>query len=120
MLPGMVALSSMTICFGGTTFSLCGQRLFTKTLQEMLLLPVHPLALAIKTASMGLRERGVFAPVPVSLVCGAGAGKPWRWPSALPVLANLLACRTERRPATSHISHINRVKVCRCVLASAY
>ncbi len=65
MLPGMVALSSMTICFGGTTFSLCGQRLFTKTLQEMLLLPVHPLALAIKTVvyllpltytSMGLRS----------------------------------------------------------------
>ncbi|MEB3335969.1 MAG: ABC transporter permease, partial [Leptolyngbyaceae bacterium] len=45
MLPGMVALSSMVISFGGTTFSICGDRLFTKTFEEMLLLPVHPLAL---------------------------------------------------------------------------
>jgi len=208
MLPGMAALSSMTICFGGTTFSLCGERLFTKTFEEMLLLPVHPLALylgkmlagivrglmtsgsallvaiaftgklwsflnplfllvlalncavfsglgvivglrvrslenvglynnflivpmsflggtffdptalpvAIKAVvyllpltytSMGLRERGVFAPVPVSLVCCAGAGKLWRWPSALPVLASSLAYRTERRLAARHTGDIN-------------
>ncbi|ARV62355.1 ABC transporter permease [Nostocales cyanobacterium HT-58-2] len=45
LLPGMVALSSMTISFGGTTFSICGDRLFTKNFEELLLVPVHPLAL---------------------------------------------------------------------------
>ncbi|MBI4782949.1 MAG: ABC transporter permease [Oscillatoriophycideae cyanobacterium NC_groundwater_1537_Pr4_S-0.65um_50_18] len=45
ILPGMVALSSMTISFGGTTFSICGERLYSKTFEEILLLPVHPLAL---------------------------------------------------------------------------
>ncbi|MFM7794549.1 MAG: hypothetical protein ACKO90_43000, partial [Microcystis panniformis] len=42
---GMVALSSMAISFGGTTFSICGDRLFSKTFEELLLLPVHPLSL---------------------------------------------------------------------------
>jgi ABC-2 type transport system permease protein len=45
ILPGMVALSSMTISFGGTTFSICGERLYAKTFEEILLLPVHPLSL---------------------------------------------------------------------------
>lgn len=45
MLPGMVALSSMTISFSGTVFSICGERIYTKTFEELLLLPVHPLAL---------------------------------------------------------------------------
>ncbi|HEY9697343.1 MAG TPA: ABC transporter permease [Trichocoleus sp.] len=45
ILPGMVALSSMTISFGGTTFSICGERLYSKTFEEVLLLPVHPMAL---------------------------------------------------------------------------
>lgn len=45
ILPGMVALSSMTISFGGTTFSICGERLYSKTFEEVLLMPVHPLAL---------------------------------------------------------------------------
>ncbi|NEO96846.1 MAG: ABC transporter permease, partial [Moorea sp. SIO3G5] len=31
ILPGMVALSSMTISFAGTTFSICGERLYSKT-----------------------------------------------------------------------------------------
>ncbi len=44
MLPGMVALSSMTISFAGTTFSICGDRLFSKTFEELLLTPIHPLA----------------------------------------------------------------------------
>lgn len=45
ILPGMVALSSMTISFGGTTFSICGERLYSKTFEEILLLPVHPMSL---------------------------------------------------------------------------
>ncbi|WP_366854076.1 hypothetical protein [Microcoleus sp. PH2017_22_RUC_O_B] len=31
MLPGMVALSSMTVSFTGAVFSICGERLFSKT-----------------------------------------------------------------------------------------
>ncbi len=45
ILPGMAALSSMTISFGGTTFSICGDRLYSKTFEEMLLAPISPLAL---------------------------------------------------------------------------
>ena len=54
ILPGMVALSSMTISFGGTTFSICGDRLFTKTFEELLLLPVHPLALHLGKMLAGI------------------------------------------------------------------
>jgi len=42
----MVALSSMTISLWHHVF-FCGDRLFTKTFEEMLLVPVHPLALHI-------------------------------------------------------------------------
>jgi ABC-2 type transport system permease protein len=52
MLPGMVALSSMTVSFTGTVFSICGERLFTKTFEELLLLPVHPLALHAGTQKL--------------------------------------------------------------------
>ena len=45
ILPGMVALSSMVISFGGTTFSICGERLFTNIFEEMLLFPIHPLSM---------------------------------------------------------------------------
>jgi len=45
ILPGMVALSSMTISFGGTTFSICGDRLYSKTFEELLMMPIHPLAM---------------------------------------------------------------------------
>ncbi|AFY74588.1 ABC-type multidrug transport system, permease component [Synechococcus sp. PCC 7502] len=47
ILPGMVALSGMTISFGGTTFSICGDRLYSKTFEEMLMMPIHPLAMHI-------------------------------------------------------------------------
>jgi len=50
----MIALSSMTISFGGTTFSICGDRCFTKTFEEMLLVPVHPLALYIGKMLAGI------------------------------------------------------------------
>lgn len=59
ILPGMVALSSMTISFGGTTFSICGDRLFTKTFDELLLLPVHPLALHLGKMTAGI-ARGLM------------------------------------------------------------
>jgi ABC-type multidrug transport system permease subunit len=54
ILPGMVALSSMAISFGGTTFSICGDRLFSKTFEELLLLPVHPLALYLGKMFAGI------------------------------------------------------------------
>ncbi len=54
MLPGMVALSSMTISFAGTVFSICGERIYTKTFEELLLLPVHPLALHLGKMTAGI------------------------------------------------------------------
>lgn len=54
ILPGMVALSSMTICFVGTTFSICGDRLFTKSFEELLLVPVNPLSLYLGKMLAGI------------------------------------------------------------------
>lgn len=59
ILPGMVALSSMVISFGGTTFSICGDRLFTKTFEELMLMPIHPFILGRSLSvfsSTGLRR----------------------------------------------------------------
>ena len=67
MLPGMVALSSMTISFSGTTFSICGDRLFTKTFEEMLLVPIHPLALHLGKMLAGI-VRGLMTSGSVILV----------------------------------------------------
>jgi ABC-type multidrug transport system permease subunit len=67
ILPGMVALSSMVISFGGTTFSICGERLFTKTFEEMLLYPIHPLALHLGKMLAGIL-RGLLTAASVILV----------------------------------------------------
>lgn len=67
ILPGMVALSSMAISFGGTTFSICGDRLFTKTFEELLLVPVHPLALYLGKVLAGI-ARGLMTSASVILV----------------------------------------------------
>ncbi|MBD2071624.1 ABC transporter permease [Leptolyngbya sp. FACHB-671] len=67
ILPGMVALSSMTISFGGTTFSICGERLYTKTFEEILLLPVHPLALFLGKMLAGV-VRGLMTSASVILI----------------------------------------------------
>ena len=67
ILPGMVALSSMTISFGGTTFSICGERLYSKTFEEMLLLPVHPMALFLGKMLAGV-VRGLLTSSSVILI----------------------------------------------------
>jgi len=67
ILPGMVALSSMTISFGGTTFSICGERLYSKTFEEILLLPVHPLALFLGKMLAGV-VRGLLTSVSVLVI----------------------------------------------------
>lgn len=67
ILPGMVALSSMAISFGGTTFSICGDRLFNKNFEELLLLPVHPLALHLGKMTAGV-IRGLMTAASVILV----------------------------------------------------
>jgi len=67
ILPGMVALSSMAICFVGTTFSICGDRLYSKTFEEMLLMPVHPLALHLGKAGAGI-VRGLLTAFSVIVV----------------------------------------------------
>lgn len=87
ILPGMVALSGMAISFAGTTFSICGARLFTRTFEEILILPVHPLSLHI-----GKMLGGVMRGLITSLgVLGVGVMFTGAWgllhPLALLVLA---------------------------------
>jgi ABC-2 type transport system permease protein len=74
ILPGMVALSSMTISFGGTTFSICGERLYTKTFEEILLLPVHPLSLFLGKMLAGV-VRGLMTSASVLLIALLVTGK---------------------------------------------
>lgn len=91
MLPGMVALSSMAISFGGTTFSICGERLFTKTFEEMMLVPVHPLALHLGKMLAGI-VRGLLTSGSVILVAILFTGQVWSFLNPLFLLVLVLNC----------------------------
>ncbi len=91
ILPGMVALSSMVISFGGTTFSICGDRLFTKTFEEMLLYPVHPLALHLGKMLAGIL-RGMMTAASVIVVAVLFTGKWLSFLNPLFLLLLLLNC----------------------------
>lgn len=91
ILPGMVALSSMVISFGGTTFSICGDRLFTKTFEEMMLYPVHPLALHLGKMLAGI-VRGLMTAASVILVAILFTGKIWSFLNPLFLLVLVLNC----------------------------
>jgi ABC-2 type transport system permease protein len=86
-----VALSSMVISFGGTTFSICGDRLFTKTFEETLLLPVHPLALFLGKMLAGV-VRGMMTAGAVILVAILCTGKLWSFVNPLFLLLLILNC----------------------------
>ncbi|MFH7025167.1 MAG: ABC transporter permease [Heteroscytonema crispum UTEX LB 1556] len=90
ILPGMVALSSMTISFGGTTFSICGDRLFTKSFEELLLVPVHPLALHLGKMLAGV-VRGLMTSGSVILVALLFTGN-WNFLHPLFLLLLVLNC----------------------------
>ena len=91
ILPGMIALSSMTISFGGTTFSICGDRLFSKTFDELLLLPVHPLALHIGKVLAGI-VRGLMTACSVILIAVLFTGKIGSFINPLFILTLILNC----------------------------
>ncbi len=91
ILPGMVALSSMTISFSGTTFSICGDRLFTKTFEEMLLVPVHPLALHFGKMLAGI-VRGLITSGCVILLAVLFTHKVWSFLNPLFLLLLVLNC----------------------------
>jgi len=90
ILPGMVALSSMTISFGGTTFSICGDRLFSKTFEELLLSPIHPLALHIGKMLAGV-VRGLMTSGSVILVAVLLTGN-WNFLNPLFLVLLVLNC----------------------------
>ncbi len=91
ILPGMVALSSMVISFGGTTFSICGDRLFTKTFEELMLMPIHPLSLHMGKMLAGV-VRGMLTASSVILVAILFTGKVWSFLNPLFLLVLLLNC----------------------------
>ncbi|MCU0570432.1 MAG: ABC transporter permease [Oculatellaceae cyanobacterium Prado106] len=90
ILPGMVALSSMTISFGGTTFSICGERLYSKTFEEILLLPVSPLALFLGKMMAGV-VRGLMTSSSVLLIAVIFTGQ-WNFLNPLFLLILVLNC----------------------------
>lgn len=89
ILPGMIALSSMTISFAGTTFSICGERLYTKTFEETLLVPIHPLALYLGKMLAGIL-RGMMTSCSVILVAVLFTGKVWSFLNPLFLVLLLL------------------------------
>ncbi|MEM1308442.1 MAG: ABC transporter permease [Cyanobacteria bacterium P01_H01_bin.153] len=91
ILPGMVALSSMVISFGGTTFSICGDRLFTKNFEEMMLYPVHPLALHLGKMLAGI-VRGMMTAASVILVAILFTGNLWGFLNPLFLSLLVLNC----------------------------
>lgn len=91
ILPGMVALSSMVISFGGTTFSLCGDRIFSKTFEELMLVPVHPLALHLGKMMAGI-VRGLLTSGSVILVAILFTGRIWSFLNPLFLLVLVLNC----------------------------
>lgn len=91
ILPGMIALSSMVISFGGTTFSICGDRLFTKTFEEVLLLPIHPLAIYLGKMLAGV-VRGLLTASSVLLIAVLFTGKIWSFLNPLFLLVLVLNC----------------------------
>lgn len=91
ILPGMVALSSMVISFGGTTFSICGDRLFTKNFEELLLYPINPLALHLGKMLAGV-VRGMMTAASVILVAVLFTGKLWSFVNPLFLLLVVLNC----------------------------
>ncbi|AKG22979.1 ABC transporter permease [Calothrix sp. 336/3] len=90
ILPGMVALSSMTVSFAGTTFSICGDRLFTKNFEELLLVPIHPLALHLGKMLAGV-VRGGMTSISVIIVALLFSGN-WNFLNPLFLLIMLLNC----------------------------
>ncbi|MEH2036714.1 ABC transporter permease [Nostoc sp.] len=90
ILPGMVALSSMTVSFAGTTFSICGDRLFTKTFEELLLTPINPLALYMGKMLAGV-VRGLMTSGSVILVALLLTGN-WNFLNPLFLLLVALNC----------------------------
>ena len=91
ILPGMVALSSMVISFGGTTFSICGDRLFAKTFEELLLYPIHPLGLHLGKMLAGI-IRGLLTAASVIVVAVLFTGKFWSFVNPLFFLILILNC----------------------------
>ncbi len=81
----------MVISFGGTTFSICGDRIFSKTFEELMLLPVHPLALHIGKMMAGV-VRGLLTASSVILVAVLFTGKIWSFLNPLFLLVLILNC----------------------------
>lgn len=91
ILPGMVALSSMTISFVGTTFSICGERLYNKNFEETLLAPVHPLGLHLGKMFAGI-VRGLMTSGSVILIAILFTGNIGSFVNPLFLLVLVLNC----------------------------
>jgi ABC-type multidrug transport system permease subunit len=81
----------MAISFGGTTFSICGDRLFSKTFEELLVLPVHPLSLFLGKVFAGIL-RGVMTSASVILIAILFTGKFASFLNPLFLLVLILNC----------------------------
>lgn len=104
VLPGIIALSAMNNSFGPVSTSLNISKLYTKTLEEVLVSPVGPWAVAFGRALTGL-VRGVFSALMLMLV-GAISGVPLHLSFAfLIVLALTAFCFASMGVAAAMLAH---------------
>jgi len=104
VLPGIIALSAMNNSFGPVSTSLNISKLYTKTLEEVLVSPVGPWAVAFGRALTGL-VRGVFSALMLMLV-GAISGVHMHLSFAfLIVLALTAFCFASMGVAAAMLAH---------------
>jgi ABC-type polysaccharide/polyol phosphate export permease len=104
VLPGILALSAMNNSFGPVSTSLNISKLYTKTIEEVLVSPVGPWSIALGRALTGL-VRGLFSALMLLLV-GAASGVHLNLsPFFFVVLALTAFCFASMGVAAAMIAH---------------
>jgi ABC-2 type transport system permease protein len=104
VLPGILALSAMNNSFGPVSTSLNISKLYTKTIEEVLVSPVGPWSIALGRALTGL-VRGMFSALMLLLVGAASGVHLNLTPFFFMVLALTAFCFASMGVAAAMIAH---------------
>jgi len=104
VLPGILALSAMNNSFGPVSTSLNISKLYTKTIEEVLVSPVGPWSIALGRALTGL-VRGMFSALMLLLVGAASGVHLNLTPFFFVVLALTAFCFASMGVAAAMIAH---------------
>ncbi|HWR72324.1 MAG TPA: ABC transporter permease, partial [Nitrospirota bacterium] len=104
VLPGILALSAMNNSFGPVSTSLNISKLYTKTIEEVLVSPVGPWSIALGRALTGL-VRGMFSALMLLLIGAASGVHLNLTPFFFVVLALTAFCFASMGVAAAMIAH---------------